>query len=98
MVGQAIRALGVNSVLTGPDTSTPCKWHPLTRSLLERAHQVSRSCQRPGRLQIERTIRRLADASGCNHALVIKWIDNPSEAFDYLSRNVRTPRSDFREE
>lgn len=86
MVGQAIRAFEINSALPGPDTSKPCRWHLLTRSLLERAHQISPSCQHPGKLQKERTIRQLADASGRANALVIKWIDDPSDAFDYLSR------------
>ncbi|HTE86853.1 MAG TPA: hypothetical protein VK821_19235, partial [Dehalococcoidia bacterium] len=58
----------------------------LTQSLLDRARKINRSCQHTGRLQIERTIRQFADASGCTEPFVIKWMDTPADAFDHLSR------------
>jgi hypothetical protein len=60
--------------------------HPLTRSLLERARRIDGICCALDRPLVERTIRQLADASGCTEPLVIKWMDTPSDAFDHLSR------------
>jgi hypothetical protein len=62
------------------------KWHPLTRSLLERARTIDRSRDAPDRSMVERTIRQLADASGYAEPLVIKWVDTTQDAFDGLSR------------
>jgi hypothetical protein len=59
------------------------RWHPFTRSLLDRA---SRAGSRPDRLCVERTIRELADAQGRAEPPVIKWMDTPADAFDHLSR------------
>ncbi len=62
------------------------EWHPLTRSLLERACGIGRCRKAPNRAVIERTIRQLADASGHAEPFVIKWMDTPTDAFDHLSR------------
>jgi hypothetical protein len=62
------------------------EWHPLTRSLLERARRIGGVCSAPDRAMIERTIRQFADASGYAGRPDIKWMDTPSEAFDHLSR------------
>ena len=62
------------------------EWHPLTRSLLERACGIGRCRKAPNRAVIERTIRQLADASSCTEPPVIKWMDTPADAFDHLSR------------
>jgi hypothetical protein len=61
-------------------------WHPLTRSLLERARRMGGICCAPDRATVERTIRQFADASGYVKPLVIKWMDTPADAFDHLSR------------
>jgi hypothetical protein len=61
------------------------EWHPLTRSLLERARQIGQASSTPDRALVERAIRRFADTSGYTNELVIKWMDTPRDAFDYLS-------------
>jgi len=59
-------------------------WHPLTRSLLERARRIDHGYQTPDRGQAECAIRRFSDASGWAKPLVIKWIDTPADAYDHL--------------
>jgi hypothetical protein len=66
-----------------PDTGY---WHPLTRSLLERARRIGRCRTAPDRALIERTIAGFADSAGYAARPVIKWMDTPSDAFDHLSR------------
>jgi hypothetical protein len=61
------------------------EWHPLTRSLLERARRIGRGRSAPDRTIVERTIRQFADGSGWPKPLVIKWIDTPRNAFDHLN-------------
>jgi hypothetical protein len=61
-------------------------WHPLARSLLERARRIGGVCGASDRAVIERTIRRFADASGYAEQPVIKWMDTATDAFDHLSR------------
>jgi hypothetical protein len=82
---------GSLGVPAGPDTGLSgildrAGWHPLTRSLLERARRIDRGHDAPDRTVVERTIRQLADASGCTEPPIIKWIDTPTDAFDHLSR------------
>jgi hypothetical protein len=72
--------------LTEPGVFGLDEWHPLTRSLLERARWIGRGGDAPDRTAIERTIRQFADRTGLPRPLVIKWIDTPSDAFDHLSR------------
>ena len=86
MVEKDLSVLGVGTVMAIPNTSAPCKWHPLTHSLLERAQRIGRGRCTPDRAMVERAIRQLADASGCTEPPVIKWIDTPTDAFDHLSR------------
>jgi hypothetical protein len=62
------------------------QWHPLTRSLLERARRASRCTEAPDRGAVERAIRSVADASGPARPLVIKWMATPADASEYLSR------------
>jgi len=62
------------------------QWHPLTRSLLERARTIGRCRTALDRAMVEQTIWQFADSSGCVGQPVIKWMDTPSDAFDYLSR------------
>jgi hypothetical protein len=62
------------------------QWHPLTRSLLERASKIGRCRKAPDRTVVERTIWQFADASGYVGRPVIKWMNTPSDAFDHLSR------------
>lgn len=70
-----------------PDIQNPGRWHPLTRSLLERARRTNFRRMAPDRTVVERTIRRFAGASGSIKPLVIKWMDTPADAFDHLSRS-----------
>ncbi len=84
MVGRGVNVFGIGSALAGPDTSTSCRWHPLTRSLLERARRIDRGCGAPDRYQVEQTIRQFADASGYVKPPVIKWMNTPTDAFDHL--------------
>lgn len=69
-----------------PEIRSAGEWHPLTRSLLERARRIGGVCRAPDRPLVERTIRQLADASGWTKPLVIKWMESPTDAFDHLSR------------
>ena len=82
----AVGGRGVGPSLVEPDVSGVQGWHPLTRSLLERAQRIGRGRCAPDRAMVERTIRQFADASGCAEPPVIKWMDTPTDAFDHLSR------------
>lgn len=62
------------------DSPVTRRWHPLTRSLLDRAVAGGR----PDRYRVERTIYELADAQGRVTRPVIKWMDSPTAAFDHL--------------
>jgi hypothetical protein len=66
----------------GP-TRTDEGWHPLTRSLLDRA---GRAGQRTDRFLVERAIHEIAEARPEHRQLVIKWLETPTRAFEHLSR------------
>ena len=80
----AVGDAGTNPV--EPDMAGTDEWHPLTRSLLERARRTNRHHHAPDTTMVERTIRQFADASGWTKPLVINWMDTPTDAFDHLSR------------
>jgi hypothetical protein len=61
-------------------------WHPLTRSLLHRARRASSAYGPVDSAGVERVIREMAGAQGCANPPVIKWLADPSGAFDHLSR------------
>jgi hypothetical protein len=82
----AIGGRGVRPSLVDPEVSGADEWHPLTRSLLDRARRIGRDSSAPDRARVERAVRRFADLSGNTNALVIKWMDTPADAFDHLSR------------
>ena len=82
----AVGGRGVSPSLVEPDVSGTEGWHPLTRSLLERARRIGQGRYAPDRAMVERTIRQFADASGWTKPLVIKWTATPTDAFDHLSR------------
>jgi hypothetical protein len=63
-------------------TPTHQGWHPLTRSLLDRA---GRAGHRVDRFLVERAIHEVAKARPKHRQLVIKWLETPSEAFEHLS-------------
>jgi len=91
LVGAACAALtgaigDSGSCLVGPDPAEASECHPLTRSLLERARKIGADHCAPDRAMAERTIRQFADGVGRPGPLVIKWMDTPSDVFDYLSR------------
>jgi hypothetical protein len=56
------------------------RWHPLTRSLLDRANRAGQRLDRP---RVERIIR---EVSGEHGRPVIKWMDTPGRAFEHLCR------------
>jgi hypothetical protein len=60
-------------------------WHPLTRSLLRRAGRASSADGRANTARVEHVIRDIADAQGCARSPVIKWLPDPSCAFQHLS-------------
>jgi hypothetical protein len=62
------------------------RWHPLTRSLLHRARRASSADGGTDTSRIEHVIRDMAGAQGCTKPPVIKWLADPSRAFDHLSR------------
>jgi hypothetical protein len=82
----AVGGSDFRTVLTEPGVFGPDEWHPLTRSLLERARRIGRGGDAPDRAAVERTIRQFADASGRGERLVIKWMGTPTDSFDHLSR------------
>jgi hypothetical protein len=93
LIGSAGAALAglLGVVPTGPDTQPPgilysAEWHPLTRSLLERARKIGRHRTAPDKSMVERAIWQFADSSGCGGRPVIKWMNTPADAFDHLSR------------
>jgi hypothetical protein len=55
-------------------------WHPLTRSLLDRAARAGRRVDRP---RLERIVREVAGERG---RPVIKWLPDPKRAFEHLRR------------
>ena len=61
-------------------------WHPFTRSLLDRARQASSVDGRANTAPIERLIHQEILTQGYANPPVIKWLAEPSDAFDYLSR------------
>ena len=61
-------------------------WHPLTRSLLDRARRASLVDGRANRPLIEGLIQQEVDTKRYANPPVIKWLDDPFDAFAYLSR------------
>jgi hypothetical protein len=61
-------------------------WHPLTRSLLDRARRAGTGRGATETRSVERIIHRLSEATGRERPLVIKWMDSPTDAFDHLCR------------
>jgi hypothetical protein len=86
VVGKAMGVFGIGLTLAGSNTSMPWKFHPLTRSLLDRARGIDQRRDPLDNAMVERTIRQFADRSGHAAPLVIKWMDTPMDAFDHLSR------------
>lgn len=68
---------------TIPDTPP---WHPLTRSLLHRARRASSADGPANTARVEHVIRDTAGAQGWANPPVIKWLPDPSGAFDQLRR------------
>jgi hypothetical protein len=62
------------------------RWHPLTRSLLDRVRCVGTRRETTDVSAIEQVIGRLAESTGRDRPLVIKWMETPTDAFDHLSR------------
>jgi hypothetical protein len=90
LIGAAL-TMALRPVRAGPDTGPTGildtgGWHPLTRSLLERARRIGRCRTAPDRALIARTIAGFADSAGHAERPVIKWMDTPSDAFEHLSR------------
>lgn len=61
-------------------------WHPLTDELLSRARRANSADGRSNITSIERLIHDVAQAQGCTKSPVIKWLADPSCAFDRLNR------------
>jgi hypothetical protein len=87
MIGSGAITSKVAPVHAGPaGDKIADPWHPLTRSLLERACRIQLGRDAPDRAMVERTIRQLADTSSWTKPLVIKWMDTPTDAHEHLSR------------
>jgi hypothetical protein len=78
--------LGATPPVEERPTPTHQGWHPLTRSLLDRA---GRAGHRVDRFLVERAIHEVAKARPKHRSLVIKWLDTPTEAYEHLSRYGR---------
>ena len=61
------------------------RWHPFTRSLLDRARQASLVDGRANTALIERLIYQEVATQGYANPPVIKWLADPFDAFAYLS-------------
>jgi hypothetical protein len=73
-------SLGVGPPGDEMRVSTDHRWHPLTRSLLDRAGRAGQRLDRP---RVERIIHEVSE----EHARpVIKWMESPACAFEHLSR------------
>ena len=79
-VARLAASLGAGSPGKEMPVSTDHRWHPLTRSLLDRASRAGRRLDRP---RVERIIHEVAEEHG---RPVIKWMESPARAFEHLSR------------
>jgi hypothetical protein len=79
MVGDAPSRAGTDA----KPVSLP--WHPLTRSLLDRARRANCVDGRADTASVERLRLRMAGAQACASPPVIKWLADSSGAFDHLS-------------
>jgi hypothetical protein len=73
-------SLGPSSSAGGGPPPNDHQWHPLTRSLLDRASRAGRRLDRP---RVERLIHEVSVEHG---RPVIKWMESPARAFEHLSR------------
>ena len=80
------RLVGPASSQAGLAGSDEFPWHPITRSLLDRARQASLVDGRANAALIERLIHQETVTRGYANPPVIKWLDDPFEAFAHLSR------------
>ena len=95
MVGTGVSSLLPVVPKVGSETSgSPTRWHPLTRSLLDRAAIAP---TRPDVHGITRVVHELSDAQGLASPPVIKWLETPSDAFDHLSHRGLTALLDMGE-
>jgi hypothetical protein len=81
----AVSRAGANRSPVEVDRAGVDRWHPLTRSLLERARRIGWGHCAPDRAMAERGIRQFAAGSGWTGPPVIRWMDTPTDAFDHLS-------------
>ncbi len=77
---------GVSALAGANAAPVVSAWHPLTRSLLDRARKVNSANRRPDTPQVERVIHDTVFAQGYAKSPVIKWLADPFCAFDHLSR------------
>jgi hypothetical protein len=75
-----IPSLGIDRARDETSAWTDHRWHPLTRSLLDRA---SGAGQRLDRIRVERIIHEVSEEHG---RPIIKWMESPARAFEHLSR------------
>lgn len=92
LAGVAGLALTGGAGVIGKDLAIPSlqekpePFHPLTRSLLDRARRVGSRAGSLDRAIVEDTVRRFSEKTSRESGLVIEWLDGPEEAFDRLSR------------
>jgi len=75
-----VRLSGPNSSAGEEPAPTDQQWHPLTRSLLDRAGRAGQRLDRP---RVERIVHEVSEEHG---RPVIKWMESPACAFEHLSR------------
>ena len=75
-----VRSPGAITVRAEYPIAKAPRWHPLTQSLLDRANRAG---QQVDRSRVERLIQEVAGEHG---RPVIKWMDTPGRAFEYLLR------------
>ena len=71
---------------TETELPTAGRWHPLTRSLQDRAGRIGMAPMTMEKRSTERAVRRVAEGAGYDRSLVIKWLSDPAAAVDYLNR------------
>lgn len=79
-------SFGVSTLAEADEVPVLPSWHPLTRSLLDRARKANSADGRTDTSRIERVIHDTAFAQGFTESPVIKWLADPFSAFGYLSR------------
>jgi hypothetical protein len=68
------------------EEGNPHSWHRITRSLLDRARRTGSVHEPVDTAGVQRIVHDMTDARSRANRPVIKWLADPSAAFDHLGR------------